>query len=472
MPVAARPIDQAHGPLQAGQGRGKSTACQAGWPDSNRACPPVVYTGDVCQGQRHAEEVQAIVIYELLNKDVPVLAFAYDEATHHVVDVARVLEPSFAPPSIVGLDGTISTADVSWWWQHRSIPASRNQIDRLKRSLGIEDASELLERNFALSLSDRYWVRPEGSNLTWTNVNFFDNDFSDELGRLTLEPSLSPTVAQLDDDDLMSPNSSVMGDVPKKWIIGKGGIRWLVKAGTHLFDQDVFNEIVASALYRRLLAPIDYVAYRLLEHDGAAYCTCPNMLGPDEELVTAADLLRRHRHEERYGTYGSVLKALGTTGLDEALLKRGLSQVFSCDFLLANADRHTGNFGVIRDCVTLRYKRFAPTWDAGFSLWCDRRRLEHPFDYAYSPRPFTGHPAESPEQQLRLFDDYTWLPASFPAELSAWRDEALEILASNPLMPTGRIEAIASGIDLNVREFERHVERMAQLFPRQEDGER
>lgn len=403
--------------------------------------------------------------YELLNKNVPVLSFAYDEGTHRVIGIVRTLNPDFAPPSIVGANGSIDSSDVAWWWQHRSIPASRNQLDRLKRTIGIDEASELLERNFALSLSDRYWVRPEGSDLTWADVNFFDNDFSDELGRLTLEPSLSPALVQLDDSDLMSPNSSVMGDVPKKWVVGDGDVRWLVKAGTRLFDQDVFNELVACALYTRLLRDENYVPYQLLTHGGASYCACPNMLGPDEELVSAADLLRRHRRERDYGSFGSVLEALLATGLGENDLRRGLSQIFSCDYLLANADRHTGNFGVIRDCTTLRFRRLAPTWDAGFSLWCDRRRLEHPFDYEYSPRPFTGRPAESPEQQLRLFDDYSWLPASFPTELAAWKEKALEILGENPLMPASRLEAIERGIDFKLSGFEQHVERMASLFP-------
>ena len=88
--------------------------------------------------------------------------------------------------------------------------------------------------------------------------------------------------------------------------------------------------------------------------------SCPNMLGEDEELVSAADLMRRHRRKNGFGTYRSVVEALCETGLERSYIERCLSKLFSCDYLMANFDRHLGNFGLIRDCVTLRYKGVAP----------------------------------------------------------------------------------------------------------------
>ena len=330
-------------------------------------------------------------------------------------------------------------------------------------NLGVDDTSELLEKNFALSLSDRYWVRPAGSDLHWAHVNFFDNDFTDELGRLTLSPSDSQSGLALDDGDLMSPNSSVLGNVPKKWVIWDGE-RWLVKAATRSFGQDVFNEAVACALYSRLMEPGEYVSYRLVESaNGETFCACPNMLGPDEELVAASDLLRKHRGDRDYGSYPCVLRALGESGLDEGYLAGRMSKLFSCDFLMANADRHTGNFGLIRNARTLEYTGFAPTFDTGFSLWCDKWRLHHPSDYLYRPRPFVGRPSESPEQQLRLFDDYRWFPLD--ADLERWIDQAGQILSSDPLLAEARVEAIVAGMRQNVAMLERHVGRMSRLFP-------
>lgn len=394
----------------------------------------------------------------LMNEEVPVLEFSYDQDRHRVGELLSLENPEWCPPSLVGPTGAITGADLDWWWSHRSLPASRVQVETLARSLDLDSFSELLEHNFALSLSDRYWVRPEGSDLAWSDVNFFDNAFSDRLGVLTLDPSSETNCSDIDGLDLMSPNSTAGGNVPKKWVIARDGTRMLVKAGTRMFDQDVYNEAVATALYETVLGDGEYVPYEVVDRPEGAVCACPNFLADGEELVSAADLLRRHRLDHGYGTYPNCLSAMAETGLPLGLLSERMSCLFCLDALMANSDRHTGNFGLIRDCQTLEYKGFAPFYDCGCSLWCDRRSLSSPSDYSYSPRPFVGAPSESPWRQLRLFDDYGWVPGDW--DLGGWVDDARDILSTNPLLPDARLEAILRGIELNVDNFARHIEAM------------
>lgn len=400
----------------------------------------------------------------LRNIDIPILEFDYDDSRHRVGHITRIVNPEWCPPSIMSSDGTIADGDLDWWWAHRSIPASRDQVARLARTLGLDGFTELLEHNFALSLSDRYWVAPRDSDLTWADVNFFDNPFSDRLGVLTLDPSTPPSHFGLLDEDLMSPNSTVGGDVPKKWAIGEDGIRLLLKAGTRLFDQDVYNEVVATSLYGRVLAPGEFVEYTIIRTRAGAVSRCPNFLYDGEELVTCADIMRRHRHDAGYGTYLNCLSALVVeSGFDHGALACMMAKLFSLDALMANSDRHTGNFGLIRDCRTLAYKGFAPFYDCGCSLWCDRRSLSSPSDYDYRPRPFVGRPSESPWAQVRLFSDYDWAPDE--EALLDWEDEAIGILATNPLMPRERLDAVRTGIDSNIRNFELHLDRVRTLGP-------
>ena len=42
------------------------------------------------------------------------------------------------------------------------------------------------------------------------------------------------------------------------------------------------------------------------------------------------------------------------------------------DFLICNQDRHFGNFGALRDAVTLDWLGMAPVYDSGTSLWQDK----------------------------------------------------------------------------------------------------
>ena len=43
--------------------------------------------------------------------------------------------------------------------------------------------------------------------------------------------------------------------------------------------------------------------------------------------------------------------------------------MLATDYILANTDRHLGNFGFLRDSETLEWKGLAPIYDSGTSLW-------------------------------------------------------------------------------------------------------
>lgn len=399
-----------------------------------------------------------MAVFELMSRDVSVLSYDYDEGLHAIVGIRGVTAPEYAPPACVGLDGRISSADLSWWWRHRGIPASRPRLERLLETVGLDSVTELVERAMGLSLSDRYWVRPEGSGLRWRDVNFFDNEFSGALGDLTIDPLGGPGSGASSGDDLMSPNSTVLGNVPKKWVRREDGSTWLLKAPVCPFDQDVYNELVACSLYGRMRPPQGSVPYELTFDGSRPIAGCPNMLGDHEELVSAADLMRRHRRDRGIGTYVHLVDVLCESGLGRATVEEGLSAMFSCDYLLAGFDRHLGNFGLIRDCETLEYTGLAPIYDSGNSLWCMARTLSVPSDYDYRPQPFLGRQAESPERQLAVCVDYDWMPS---VNLDSWADEAVSLLAKDPLMPESRLEAIAWGIRAHVARFGEHVERVA-----------
>lgn len=395
-------------------------------------------------------------VLELLNKDVVILRFEYAAELHVILSIESLVNPEYAPPLIVGVDGSICDEDLRRWWTHRVIPTSRLWFDRLLEALDIESWNpvELIERNHALSLSDRYWVREAGSSLTWEDVNFFDNPFSEALGHVTLDTPINPIQVDATSIDFMSPDSTTGGNLQKRWTIGEDGKRYLLKSGSAPLRQDVYNEVVATSLHEKLLGCSEYVPYSLANVDSKTYCCCPNMLQEDEELVTAADILWRYRQDEHFGTFQHVVDVLSGFGISREDIEAWLSKMFSCDFILANEDRHLNNFGLIRDCRTLEYKRPAPIYDSGFSLWADHTIVDTPSDYEYVPRPFSRHGVRSRLQQLELFDDYKWLPS---VDLHEWIEDAIGILADIPLMADSRLDAIRRGLEWNVQVFEDHA---------------
>lgn len=140
---------------------------------------------------RKAVNLVTLAHYVLMNKNTPVLSFDYDLGDHKAVRIREVFAPEAAPFGFVDRRGDISKAELNYWWRHRAIPASRAHVKRLLENLQLESTLVLAEKSFGLSLSDRYWLNDEDDPASWDAVNFFDNDFSDDLGFLTLGQDLA-----------------------------------------------------------------------------------------------------------------------------------------------------------------------------------------------------------------------------------------------------------------------------------------
>ncbi len=66
--------------------------------------------------------------------------------------------------------------------EDRAIPSSRKGLDEALAKFGLSNARCLLLRSLGLSLSDQYWMKPENGDLAWEKVNFFQNEFSSDVG--------------------------------------------------------------------------------------------------------------------------------------------------------------------------------------------------------------------------------------------------------------------------------------------------
>lgn len=386
----------------------------------------------------------AFAEYTLMNKNRPVVTAVYDQAEHRFARIVDVHDVGYAPPSTIEHDGTITTDALNRWWAWRAIPPSRNRITSLLDQLHVYSALSLAEKSFGLSLSDCYWVNDAAHPLRWADINYFDNDFSGDLGMLTLGQTSAGK------PDLRNPSGNVSGNLQKKWII-EDGVRCLIKESGGYFGQEAFNEVVATALHRRLLEQGDFVPYSLRYEDDEVYSSCPNMLGEDEELVCALDLLASRKKPNHLDDYRFLLDVYDEIGVPDA--EESLAKMIACDFILANTDRHRQNFGVIRDVETLEYKRIAPIYDSGMCLWSRKRLIAKPKDFSYEAKPFEGK-LEDPEEQVRLLRKLDWFD---PSKLDGFAEEAMAILSENVLMPSDRLAIVGAAIEAKCDALKRYV---------------
>ena len=388
--------------------------------------------------------------FTLMNKNTPVLDFEYDLEQHVVTRITHVENPEYAPLGMFDQRGNVSKRELNYWWRHRAIPASRAQIGRLLENLQLESTLVLAEKSFGLSLSDCYWINDQADSKEWAAINFFDNEFSDDLGFLTLgqdSAGSSPDSPDYGSINLSSPNSTLGGDLLKKWKIIDGK-RVLLKAGVGAFNQEPYNEVAATALHERCLKPGEFTPYRLMKDGRRVYSACDNLLGPDEELVAAWDVIRNAKQPNNLSDMRFLVKRYTDLGLDEDYVLEQLAKMFACDFLLANRDRHYRNFGVVRNVETLKVTRIAPVFDTGSCLWSSSELLEAPIDFEYMAKPFKLN-GMRPEDQVRLFEGhYGWLDMGM---LDGYAEQVADILRANPNIAEGRISIVADHVRKNVK---------------------
>lgn len=375
--------------------------------------------------------------FTLMNRTHPVADVVYNEENHEFSHIGETLDPARAPLCFAAMASRIPLARFNRWWRGRGIPETRNNLASLLRQAGARIPEELLRRNLGLSLSDQYWIRPAESGLRWEDVNFFTNSF-DAVDRATAqffaeEPGIHA-----------HPQNTSDGNLEKTWLTAQG-VRTLAKGAAHN-GQEPYNEVVATALHRRLLSPSEYVEYRLDDSASPARCLCANFLTDEEEYVPALHVMEARRQAPNESDYQHFLTScdqLGVTGEAAAL-----DRMIVCDDILANTDRHFRNFGIIRNVETLAC-RPAPIFDSGTSLWCDTddaalARGEHSF----ASKQFYANPAK----QLLLVQDFSWFD---PARLDGFIDEAIEILSGDM--------AIAHRLPFVRRALEFRISRMAEI---------
>lgn len=123
-----------------------------------------------------------------MNKNKKIFDFEYNDEEHIIVKFDR----NYPDNEIYALFGLIRNDNIdknqfNKWWKNRQIPASRTGLKELlhKSNIYDEDNFDLLDsKAYCLSLSDQYWVKRIDEDILWEDINFFDNEFSEDIGKL------------------------------------------------------------------------------------------------------------------------------------------------------------------------------------------------------------------------------------------------------------------------------------------------
>ena len=317
--------------------------------------------------------------YEILAGDL--ICAKYEDGELEVVN------EQFAP---------LFLSDFRAWVESRSISGQRGFTSRnVKRASGLSanasDYETALEANCAC-MTDNYWVRKSGSDLTYADVNY--DKYDGELAQLALGlTSISYAVY------MRHPELTNIGDSDKAWVVDRSGIRWLHKKQPF---RECFCEILASKIAKRL--GIDTVEYELV-----------TMTEDPEEgrwgIVRSEDFTQGKAINLEHAE--SILTHFGTDEKDIEENKK-IFHSYGCvkeylsikylDILTGNPDRHMRNYGILRDQKDGRVIGLAPNYDNNYAFRDDLQIsgfLQAASEYGYVPPVLTEKDIEELKEEMR-----------------------------------------------------------------------
>ena len=358
--------------------------------------------------------------YILMHREIEVAEIELDELSH-ITNIYEVYAEEHFPVGSLGKHGVDKTM-LAKWWAKRSIPASRSGLRETLDLLHMSVPQELLAKCYGLSLSDQYWISPKDKPLMWKEINFFDHDFSEDVGNL-----LFGYGEFSDSMSLISPDNTSDGQLIKKWKIADGK-RVLIKGGSNPYQQEPLCEVIASGIAERLCIP--HTKYTLLWEHEKPFSVCQDFITSETELVSAYHIMQSRKKPNDLSDYEFYLNCAEQLGVKN--IREQTEKMIVLDFLIGNEDRHFNNFGLIRNAVTLEWIDVAPIFDCGTSLWYNTQEsLIKPLSPNLPAKPFK----KTHREQIKLVKDFSWLDMK---KLKGMEEEMEEILSQSPYISRER----------------------------------
>lgn len=310
--------------------------------------------------------------YTLMHRDVPVLDMKLLDG--RCVNVTKIHNQKHIMPGCKKpILGTFDTGRFAEKWNQRTIPITRQNLKITTTQFpGISTPQLSLYSAFA-NLSDQYWAKPTGSELTYKDISFFLNDFTSNFNQILLSAE-NQTYAGM--PDIHTPSCSTGGDMPKAWAIEPDGTRVLYKASGTAFHQEPLNERLGTALNQLLGA--EHIPYQTKIYNNILCTTCPCCVDQYHEIIPAYDILQEiaqigHTKQTPFDDLLEYQTFAKTNDIPD--IDKNLAAMILTDYILRNTDRHWTNFGLIRNAETLQYESTLPLFDYGNSLFHNHARI-------------------------------------------------------------------------------------------------
>lgn len=279
------------------------------------------------------------MLYQLMNKDVVVATYKEHQGIDdYYYDLVEQFDP-YLPYNFI---------DINNWIDGRQIAKHRSSIEKLMRELGLTTRHDFIGMIRCLSLTDTFWMKRENEALKWADASLYRNPFDDVIARIAFDG----TGMYGRQNSPASPEFATSGSFAKCWIRESEQISLLKRGSTGFANAgfEPYSEVLASDLLQA--AKTDHVPYTLMKFHGKLACKCPIFTSEDVGFVSA------YRFFDKPFGVPDMLEFSAAHGAEESF-----REMIVMDAVMANVDRHSGNYGFLVDNATGDILRMAPLFD-------------------------------------------------------------------------------------------------------------
>lgn len=272
--------------------------------------------------------------YEILSGDTLVAVWKDNKLTV----MSEVLLPLYLK--------RVPNADL--WLETRAVDSHRANSRLLKKALRLvekDDISTVIHSNGA-TVTDNYWIRKIGSDLTYSDVKFSDDYFSD----LALRGNYDSFNKATNSKRSKTPELTNTGSFEKCWKL-RFGKWWMYKKASH---NEMFSELFVYELGKSL-----GMNMAIYERGDGCIKTLNFTDGGSVNFEPASAFMGDN---EDYFDVVKTLEQICPEAVPDYI------RMIFMDTICANPDRHTNNFGLLRDTQTGKLVGFAPNYDNNMAL--------------------------------------------------------------------------------------------------------
>ena len=292
-----------------------------------------------------------MIKYSLMHKNDKCGTILFDE------NIGRITEYHDDRNGLSPYLGNCDIKKIQKWWEMRAVPASRATMQQVINNANCLNTEVYLAKNLGLSMTDTYWIKPSGIDLSFDNVKFA-NLAAYSHGKIPYHNATS-----------YDPNASLGGQMEKYWdLMHKTPI--LVKDSYKYYGQQSINEVFASIVHSRQPSNVEFVRYTAeMTEDRGVQCKCPAFTSENIELLSAYEIVESRKIQNSQALYDEYINICVENGIDYEQIQEFMDYQTMTDFLITNTDEHLLNFGVLRDPNTMKLIGPAPIFDSGNSMF-------------------------------------------------------------------------------------------------------